>query len=96
MDFMLLGLLTFALESVLALVVPGNRTRVLINLVCQAAACGFVLSETIPVLFGGESLTRSVQWSYPVDRIDLCLDSSIARHSDGSPTADSPLPPPTE
>lgn len=75
MDFMLFGLLAFVLGSVLALVVPGNRTRVVFNLVCQAVACGFVLSQTIPVLFGGDSLTGFVQWSYPVDRIDLRLDS---------------------
>lgn len=75
MDFLLLGLLAFVLGSVLALVVPGNRIRVLVNLVCQAVACGFVLAKSIPVLFGGESLTGFVQWSYPVDRIDLRLDS---------------------
>lgn len=74
MDFMLIGFLVFVLGSLLALLVPGNRARILVNLACQAVACGFVLSQTIPVLFGGECLTGFVQWSYPVERIDLRLD----------------------
>ncbi len=78
MDFLLIGLLLFVLGSVLALVLPGNRTRVLVNLVCQAVACGFVLYRTIPVLFGGESLSAYVQWSYPVERIDVRLDALSA------------------
>lgn len=75
MDLMLIAFLAFALSCILSYALPGNRNRVFANLVCQTAGCVLVLSHTIPILLGSEQLTSYLQWSYPVERIDLRLDA---------------------
>lgn len=75
MDFLLLGTLTLLAGIVLTLALPTNQIRVGVNLLSQALACGFILTETIPILFGAAALNRTLDWSYPVEHIDLHLDA---------------------
>lgn len=59
---------------VLPLALPGNLLRVGVSLLAQALACGCVLTQTVPVLFGGPMVAGFVEWSYPIERIDVRLD----------------------
>lgn len=74
MDYMLFGLLAFVAGMVGALLLPGNRLRITVNLLGQLVACASVLSCTVPVLQGAEPLRGTLMWSYPVERIDLMID----------------------
>ena len=75
MDRIFLGTLALVAGAILALVLPKNRVRVWVNLVAQAIACVCILSSTVPVLFGTPELSSVLQWSYPVERIDLRVDA---------------------
>jgi hydrogenase-4 component B len=74
MDLLLIGFVAFVVGGLLAVVLPDNRLRVSVNLLTQAFACGCILTETIPILLGGDIMTGVLPWSYPVERIDLRLD----------------------
>jgi hydrogenase-4 component B len=75
MDLMFLGTIALVAGAILAVVLPKNRVRIWVNLVMQAIACLCILSSTVPVLLGGDELTGVLQWSYPVERIDLRVDA---------------------
>ncbi|MFO1062783.1 MAG: proton-conducting transporter membrane subunit [Pirellulales bacterium] len=75
MDTMLIGLLAFIAGMAGALFLPNNRLRIGVNLIAQFIACVSVLSSTVPILFGAQPLRGTVMWSYPVERIDLMVDS---------------------
>lgn len=78
MIWMQVGVLLLIASAVLPLAVPGNRQRVAANLVAQSLACGFLLSQTVPILLGGPPLAGAIEWSYPVERIDLRIDPLAA------------------
>ncbi|MFO0940490.1 MAG: proton-conducting transporter membrane subunit [Pirellulales bacterium] len=75
MDCMFWGLAAFVVGIVCALALPGNRLRVWANLLLQAVATTLILKCTIPVLFGAAPLEGAIIWSYPVERVDLLIDS---------------------
>jgi len=75
MDFLFLGTLSLVVGVFLAIVLPNNRVRVGVNLASQAIACVLILAKTIPVLFGGPTLNGVLDWSYPIERIDLRVDA---------------------
>ncbi len=74
MDYMLVGLLAFVAGMAGALLLPGNKLRIVVNLLAQLVACASVLSCTIPVLMGAEPLRGTLTWSYPVEQIELMVD----------------------
>jgi hydrogenase-4 component B len=75
MIFLLLGVISLVVGVVLTIILPNNRLRVGVNLASQAVACSLILAKTIPVLCGGSTLTAALQWSYPIERIDLRIDA---------------------
>jgi hydrogenase-4 component B len=74
MDFLFFGFISLAVGVVLSIALPNNHIRVRVNVLSQALACGLILAATIPTLFGADSMTRALLWSYPVEQIDLRLD----------------------
>lgn len=75
MDLLYFGTIVLGIGAILSIVLPNNRVRVTVNLVAQAIACICVLLETIPVLLTGEAVRGSMAWSFPVERIDLEVNS---------------------
>jgi hydrogenase-4 component B len=78
MDLLLLGTISLVAGAVLTVALPNNRVRVGVNLLSQAVACCLILPQTIPILFGGTPLTGVLEWSYPIERIDLRVDALTA------------------
>jgi hydrogenase-4 component B len=74
MDLLFFGFLSLISGVFLSVVLPRNQIRVYVNLLTQAVACCLILSKTIPILLGADAMTGVVEWSYPVERIDLRLD----------------------
>lgn len=68
------AMLLLAAGSFLPLALPGNLLRIGVSLLAQSLACALVLAQAVPVLFGGPPVAGSVEWSYPVERIDVRLD----------------------
>ncbi|MDB5389885.1 MAG: hypothetical protein JWM11_5531 [Planctomycetaceae bacterium] len=75
MYFLLLGVITLLVGAVLTVVLPNNRVRVAVNLASQAIACCLILTETMPILFGGTALSTVLEWSYPIEKINLRVDA---------------------
>jgi len=75
MDLLLLGFVSLAVGALLSIALPKNRVRVGVNLFSQALACSLILAKTIPILFGADIMARVIDWSYPVEQIDLRLDA---------------------
>ncbi len=75
MDLLLFGTLTLIAGMALCFVLPGNRLRIAANLVSQVIGGWCILSKAIPVLFGAPSVNGVMHWSYPVNQIDLQLNS---------------------
>lgn len=73
MDPLLVGTLALVAGLVLALILPGNKLQVGVNLVTQAIACCCILYEAVPVVLGAEHVTQVLHWSYPVGDIELEL-----------------------
>jgi hydrogenase-4 component B len=75
MHFLLFGVITLGVGAVLTLILPNNRVRVGVNLVSQAIACCCILTETIPILLGGTALSGVLEWSYPIEKVNLRVDA---------------------
>src|SRR5262245_20176404 len=59
----------------LALTLRTNRARSAASLLSQLLAVVLVEAAVVPVLLGGEPLTASLAWSYPVGLIPLRVDA---------------------
>lgn len=74
MELLHAAMVTLLAGAILSVALPGNRIRVLVNLVSQAIACGLILYLSVPILLGtAEAITGIVRWSYPFEQIDIRL-----------------------
>lgn len=75
MYFLLLGVITLLVGAVLTIILPNNRIRVAVNLFSQAISCCLILTVTAPIVFGGTTLSTVLEWSYPIEKINLRVDA---------------------
>ncbi len=78
MIFILLGVVSLIVGSVLSLAIRNNRVSAAASLASQALATVLISLRAWPVLLGSAPLQVRVEWSFPVETVYLRLDALSA------------------
>ncbi len=75
MTLILMSILILLVGAVFSFILPKNLHRAWASIISQLLASLFVLTTTIPILFGASALRSETLWSFPVDRIGFHIDA---------------------